>query len=101
MVEPQNDLVDNIELLLKHANPDGDAYAKLSKYLEHAKQNVMLGPKPRAFIAGLFATLDNIECAAISARGECVLLSDGCEYVDRYSACPFFKAHKPERVKST
>jgi len=101
MIEPQGDLVANIELLLKHANPDGEAYLKLSKYLDHAKQNVMLGPKPRAYISSLFAKLDNIECAALNAHGVCVLLSDGCEYVDDYSKCPFFKAQKPEKVKAT
>jgi hypothetical protein len=91
-IAPTNDLLENIERLLAHADPEGEAHARLSRYRDQARANVMLGPGPRAYVAALFARLENIECEHLDGRGACVLLGGDCGHVGHFRACSRYKA---------
>lgn len=96
MIAPTCDLLENIELLIEHADPEGEAFARLTRYRAHVLANVMLGPGPRSYIASLFARLENIECEHLDSLERCKVYGGACNHAERFSRCPAYKAQRGE-----
>ncbi len=93
---------DTIEVLIKHADPDGNNHRKLLHIKGMMSRNVMIGPGLRSFVADLMEQLDKIECRHIRYDGVCVRIRDKgqCDHLQVHHfaevRCNSYEAARPQ-----
>lgn len=84
-------MIDLIDALLEKANPEGETAARLRRYRAQIEQNVMMGAGVCAWLQGLVAKLDNVECGSLMRDGKCrAKRGVPCNYAAAFRRCPSY-----------
>jgi len=91
------ELSDIISRLLTHADPEGEAYRRLSKMRQLVSDRVMLNPGDMKFLQSLISRTENAECRYIR-DGICGKVTTPpigrCQFVAWYKGCPSYEEQK-------